>query len=44
MAEIFKAYDIRGVYPDDINEDVVYKIGRAYAVFIQKEKNKCLMR
>ncbi|MDP3244128.1 MAG: phosphomannomutase/phosphoglucomutase [bacterium] len=28
---IFKAYDIRGVYPEDINEDVAYKIGQAYA-------------
>ncbi len=27
--EIFKAYDIRGVYPTDIDEDTVYKIGLA---------------
>ncbi|MBZ1356511.1 MAG: phosphomannomutase/phosphoglucomutase [Candidatus Nealsonbacteria bacterium] len=27
---IFKAYDIRGVYPDQINEEVAYKIGQAY--------------
>ncbi len=27
--EIFKAYDIRGIYPTDIDEDVVYKIGLA---------------
>src|ERR687885_1213756 len=27
---IFKAYDIRGVYPDALNEDVARKIGRAY--------------
>lgn len=26
---IFKAYDIRGIYPSDINKDVAYKIGRA---------------
>lgn len=26
---IFKAYDIRGIYPDDINEDAIYNIGRA---------------
>ncbi|MCK5510314.1 phosphomannomutase/phosphoglucomutase [Candidatus Parcubacteria bacterium] len=26
---IFKAYDIRGIYPDDINEKAVYSIGRA---------------
>lgn len=24
---IFKAYDIRGIYGDDLNEDIVYKIG-----------------
>lgn len=27
--EIFKAYDIRGIYPTDIDEDAVYKIGHA---------------
>jgi phosphomannomutase len=28
---IFKAYDIRGIYPTDINEEVVAKVGRACA-------------
>jgi phosphomannomutase len=27
---IFKAYDIRGVYPESLNEDVARDIGRAY--------------
>ena len=27
----FKAYDIRGRIPDEFNEDVAYKVGRAYA-------------
>jgi phosphomannomutase len=27
---IFKAYDIRGVYPDSLNEDVARDIGRAF--------------
>lgn len=31
--EIFKAYDIRGVYPTDINENTVYNIGRAVIAF-----------
>ncbi len=35
--EIFKAYDIRGVYPQDLNKVVAYKIGRSYASLIQKE-------
>jgi phosphomannomutase len=28
-SEIFKAYDIRGIYPDEINEKDAYNIGRA---------------
>lgn len=31
---IFKAYDIRGVYPTQINAEIVYKIAQAYAKFI----------
>ncbi len=38
MAEInkfiFKAYDIRGVYPTDLNEDITYKSALAYANFL----------
>ena len=32
--EIFKAYDIRGIYPDDINEDDVKKIARGFATYL----------
>ncbi len=35
---IFKAYDIRGVYPIDLDEEVFYKIALAYAA-IFKPKN-----
>ncbi len=35
---IFKAYDIRGIYPSQINAEVVYKIVRAYVEFV-KPKN-----
>jgi phosphomannomutase len=31
---IFKAYDIRGIYPTELNEPVAYLIGRAFATFI----------
>ena len=31
---IFKAYDIRGVYPDQINEEYAWKIGCATARFL----------
>lgn len=30
---IFKAYDIRGIYGQDLTEEVFYKIARAYAQF-----------
>jgi phosphomannomutase len=31
---IFKAYDIRGVYPDSLNEDVARDIGRAFVAYL----------
>lgn len=31
---IFKAYDIRGTYPEQINEETAYKIGRAFVEYI----------
>jgi phosphomannomutase len=31
----FKAYDIRGRVPDELNEDIAYRIGRAYAEFLR---------
>ena len=30
----FKAYDIRGRIPDQLNEEVAYRIGRAYAEWL----------
>jgi len=35
---IFKAYDVRGVYPSEIDEDVAYKIGRAFVAFLGCKK------
>jgi phosphomannomutase len=32
---IFKAYDIRGVYPSELDEDAAYKIGRAFVSFLK---------
>ena len=34
----FKAYDIRGRIPDEFNEDIAYRIGRAFASLICPEK------
>ncbi|MDQ3767349.1 MAG: phosphomannomutase/phosphoglucomutase [Actinomycetota bacterium] len=33
LSAIFKAYDIRGVYPDELDEDVARRIGVAFAAF-----------
>jgi phosphomannomutase len=35
---IFKAYDIRGIYPTELNEKVGYALGRAFASFLQVDK------
>ena len=37
MLPCFKAYDIRGRIPDELNEDLAYRIGRAYAQFMSSE-------
>lgn len=37
MSDIFKAYDIRGIYPGELDEKSAFKIGRAFAVLIKKE-------
>ena len=33
----FKAYDVRGVYPTEINEELCYRTGRAFAALFQAE-------
>jgi phosphomannomutase/phosphoglucomutase len=35
MLKCFKAYDIRGRVPDDLNDDMAYRIGRAYAEILK---------
>jgi phosphomannomutase len=30
LDKVFKAYDIRGVYPDEIDEELAYAVGRAF--------------
>ncbi len=37
---IFREYDIRGVVPKDINEEVAYKIGLGYGSFLQEILNE----
>ena len=35
LSEIFKAYDVRGIYKQNFNEDDAYKIGRAFVDFLK---------
>jgi phosphomannomutase len=37
-AAIFKAYDVRGTYPDQLNEDVARAVGSAFADFAGAER------
>ena len=34
----FKAYDVRGRIPDELNKDIAYRIGRAYAEFLAPKR------
>lgn len=34
---LFKAYDIRGVYPDELNEEFARDLGRAFATFVEAD-------
>jgi len=40
MGTIFKAYDIRGIYPEQLDEDTIYRIGKAYADILSDELEK----
>ncbi|MCH7641339.1 phosphomannomutase/phosphoglucomutase, partial [Patescibacteria group bacterium] len=34
---IFKMYDIRGIYPETVNENIAYKVARAYSEILKRE-------
>ncbi len=38
QATIFKAYDVRGIVPDELDADLAYKVGRALVIFLQPEQ------
>lgn len=42
-SDIFRAYDIRGIYPEEINENAAYLIGRAYVKFLGKKNPKIVV-
>ena len=33
---IFKAYDIRGLYPQELNEDLARQAGRAFVAYLRR--------
>ena len=35
LSRIFKAYDVRGVYPDELNEEIVERVGASFAAFVK---------
>ena len=35
---IFKAYDIRGIYPDQLDADLAYNVGRAFVAYLQARR------
>src|SRR3989338_10901212 len=37
---IFRAYDVRGKYPDELNADTAYAIARGFSLFLKKELKK----
>jgi phosphomannomutase len=37
---VFKAYDIRGIYSEDFDEETAYKIGRAFVIFLSRKDKK----
>lgn len=41
--KIFRAYDIRGVFPKEINEENAYFIGRAFVKFLKKKNPKIVV-
>jgi len=38
--DIFKAYDIRGKFPEDVNEEIAERIGKATAIFLSRKLRK----
>ena len=38
LRNTFKAYDVRGRIPDELNADIAYRIGCAYAEFVKPKK------
>ncbi len=42
IEHIFRAYDIRGIYPTDLNSGIMQKIGSAFATFLKRKGIKAV--
>jgi len=40
LSQLFKAYDVRGTYPDQLNEDLAYETGRAFVEVLNIRNNE----
>lgn len=38
VGKVFKAYDVRGIVPQELNADIAYRIGRAMVAFLQVDQ------
>lgn len=38
VADLFKAYDIRGIVPDELDPELAYKIGRALVTYLEVDQ------
>ena len=38
LSHIIKAYDVRGIVPDDFDEDIARRIGAAFATFVDSDE------
>lgn len=38
MSDVFKAYDVRGVFPDEFNEETATRIGAAFGAFVDADE------
>ena len=38
--DVFKAYDFRGIFPEEVNEELFRDIGRAFSIFIKNKTQR----
>ncbi len=39
IGKVFKAYDVRALYPDPLNEDIAWRIGYAYGQYLRENND-----